>query len=204
MPTPAFHGIATVASRSTRTRSRQRHSSFLTLPELCRIGRHLAGVATIPPEAPAHDHGQLEFLLILRGTAVERIGQTEVTVHAGQLVWHLPGVAHEMVAVSADLDLRVVQLEPDLALAAQPPATSSVKLLTQSSEHPFSRWVGALGALAAGRAVVELKRRDQLLLLEDCDLASTDEAVSRGAHAARLRRLFSKALTATRIDHDTS
>ena len=78
-----------------------------------------------PDHKPAHYHGQLEFLLVLRGHAVERIGQTEVTVHAGQLVWHLPGVAHEMVAVSADLDLRVVQLEPDLALAGPPAATTS-------------------------------------------------------------------------------
>ena len=38
--------------------------------------------------------------------------------------------------------------------------------------------------------------------MEDCDLASTEQAVSRGAHAARLRRLFSQALTATRTDHD--
>nr|PZN18353.1 MAG: hypothetical protein DIU78_22955 [Pseudomonadota bacterium] len=68
-----------------------------------------------PDHKPAHFHGQIEFVLVLRGTARERIGTRTYTVHPGQLIWHLPGVAHEMVEASSDLDLRVVQLEPDLA-----------------------------------------------------------------------------------------
>lgn len=154
-----------------------------------------------PDQKPSHFHPQIEFVLVLRGMAVERIGTTQYAVHAGQLIWHLPGMEHEMVSASADLDLRVVHVEPDLATRSHPRAA---RLGAPPPElDSFAPWVRDLGWLAAGRPVVELKRGDQDALLEDCDLPSTERRDERdGDEQERLARVLAGAHRATRADHD--
>jgi AraC-like DNA-binding protein len=139
-----------------------------------------------PDQKPAHFHGQIEFLLIRRGFARERIGRGVHTAHAGQLLWHLPGIQHELVEASSDLDLRVVHVEPDLARA---------------NDRPLFSWVSELGSLAAGRPVVELERRSVDALLEDIDLTSNEPAWPRDAKP-RLRRALANAWRATKSEHD--
>ena len=68
---------------------------------------------------PRHFHAQLEFLVMLRGWAKVRVGRSLHAVHAGQLVWHLPGVEHAIDETSADCELRVVHVEPDLCARVQ-------------------------------------------------------------------------------------
>ena len=136
---------------------------------------------------------------MLRGTAVERIGTECYAVHPGQLIWHLPGMEHEMVSASADLDLRVVHAEPDLALSLSPKPKRSSN--TAAIRDSFSPWVRDLGWLAAGRPVVELKGRDRDALLEDCEQAST-EACDALRERNRLARALDTACRATSTDHD--
>jgi AraC-like DNA-binding protein/quercetin dioxygenase-like cupin family protein len=151
-----------------------------------------------PDQKPAHFHGQLEFVLVLRGRAVERIGKTLHRVHAGQLIWHLPGIEHELVEASSDLDLRVVHLEPDLAVAAGRGAASPSD---EALPHAFSGWVPKLGTFAAGRPVVELTQKCHDDLLDCCDTPSFALRDSREA-PLRLRAALERAWQATVSDHD--
>ena len=63
---------------------------------------------------PPHFHGQLECLLVTRGTATLQLGTNAATVRDGQLCWILPGVPHVMGDFSADFDMWVVQLDSTL------------------------------------------------------------------------------------------
>jgi len=125
-----------------------------------------------------HFHGQYEFLLVKRGWALERVGVQLHRVHAQQLMWHLPGLAHELIEASGDLDLRVVHIEPDLT----PP-------------------LAALGPLVAGRPLVELQSTDFDALLENCDRTS-DSGVGLEDRTQQLVSAAKIAYQATRTDHD--
>lgn len=131
---------------------------------------------------PPHFHNQLELLLILRRHGVVRIGRSRYPVHAGQLVWHLPGVEHALLESSADCDLRVVMFEPDLPAKIAGPRQ--------------------FGALAAGRPVVELTRSDFDRLHEQCDATCALELTTRAETTARLRQILSIAWAATLANHD--
>lgn len=139
-----------------------------------------------PDQKPAHFHGQLEFLLFRRGFARERIGRSVHTAHAGQLLWHLPGIEHELIEASHDLDLRVVHVEPDLA---------------QDDGASLFSWVARLGLLAAGRPVVELTRHTQDELMDDVDSTSSEPSWPRDAKP-RLRRALANAWHATQRHRD--
>jgi AraC-like DNA-binding protein len=131
------------------------------------------------PEHPKlyHLHGQLELLVVKRGRAVERIGNRTYTVHAGQLLFTLPGIPHEHLEGSSDLDMRIIHLETDL-----------VKDLEK------------LSVQIAGCPVVELSRQDYYSLLDDCDDCSIENAgfVDRGTS---LPRIAQKATLAVTRDH---
>jgi AraC-like DNA-binding protein len=142
---------------------------------------------------PHHFHGHLELLLVKRGHAIERIGNKTHTVHAGQLVWHLPAVPHEMLAASTDLDMRVVHAEPDLASALYGQKYGALK---GPPEARLSGWVKDLGWLAAGNPVVELRRADLELLLEDCESTFDDVQPTRDERP-RISRLLGNAWRAS-------
>lgn len=63
---------------------------------------------------PYHFHSRLEYLVVLRGWCEELVGAERHRAHAGQLLWHLPGVPHMNLAHSRDVDLRVVYVEPEM------------------------------------------------------------------------------------------
>lgn len=157
---------------------------------------------------PRHFHGQLEFLVVKRGTLTERIGGLVQTAHAGQLIWHLPALEHEMLAASRDLDMRVVQLEPALGahlenapLGSAARARRSLDKSTTTSGTPaFSWWFWELGCRVAGRPVIELSRRDFAALLEDCERTFDDEW-PLGDESPRLCRLLASAWRATQRDY---
>jgi AraC-like DNA-binding protein len=170
------------------------------------------------PKLP-HFHGQLEFLVVKRGAAVERVGGSLHRVYARQLIWHLPSLAHELVWASADLDLRVIHLEPDLV---SPPGSVIGEAVhrrtstTSSAERNcFAGWMRTLSRYAAGRPVVELKERDFHSILEGCDSTSDQMPSFRGATGVEGRRLgdgdratgrlqtaLHSAWRATHTDHD--
>lgn len=151
---------------------------------------------------PAHYHAQVEFLLVLRGRLQERVGRAVHLAHAGQLIWHLPGVEHEVIEASSDCDFLVLQAEPDLCADVAgsfrhgPPASGN------RSPALFSGWVRELGFLAAGRPVVELKRADRDRVLEACAVTCASESLLPEQAALRLRAALAGAWAATRDDHD--
>lgn len=150
-----------------------------------------------PHETPLHFHGHLEFLLVLRGRLVERFGPRSHAVHAGQLIWHLPSVPHELAFASHDLDMRVVHVAAEVASAmcqnwrldgssrARTPNDGKIGM-------PFSGWVRDLGWLAAGAPTIELRRADVDALLDDCDSDFVD-APPRANPTPRLSRLLQNA-----------
>jgi AraC-like DNA-binding protein len=157
---------------------------------------------------PLHFHGHLELLLVKRGWAVERIGHRTHTVHAGQLIWHLPAVPHELVLASPDVDLRVLHAEPDLANAmCRERRARGRDWAGRGRGSPagaaFSDWVRDLGWLAAGNPVVELGRSDVDRLLDDCETAF-DEEPPRADPAPRLGRLLQNAWSASVANRDGS
>ncbi|MEO7036978.1 MAG: AraC family transcriptional regulator [Polyangiaceae bacterium] len=153
---------------------------------------------------PRHFHAQLELLVLVRGRAQVRIGRTLHTAHAGQLVWHLPGVEHVLLEASADCDLRVLHVEPDLCAAVgrelAPFASATSSAATRVA--PLFDWARALGEFASGRPVVELKQQDRDLLLDQCETTCVDGELGASDVSARLRALLSTAFRATISDHN--
>lgn len=151
---------------------------------------------------PAHYHAQVELILVVRGRMKERIGQATHFAHAGHLVWHLPGVEHELVEASTDCEFVVVQAEPDLCAEV---GGSFRRADGDESSHapaPFADWIRDLGWLAAGRPVVELKRADQDRIREACAVTCANDGLRREEAALRVRDAVASAWLATRDDHD--
>lgn len=148
---------------------------------------------------PAHFHGQLEFILVLRGRAEERIGTQVHTIHAGQLVWHMPSISHQLLSASSDLDLRVVHVEPDLATTLNQEHDARPHRDPAGQHSTFSRWIRDLGWLATSRPVIELRRQDIDRLLDDCDLPF-DERPPTADEAPRLTRLLRNAWNSSRVN----
>lgn len=153
---------------------------------------------------PPHYHPQLEFLVMLRGHARARIGQAIYPVHARQLVWHLPGIEHELLEASSDCDYRVVQIEPDLCAEVVPRASglSAREQRLDFTSNRFASWARELGFLISGRPVIELKRADLDCIRDHCDLTCDDAQMSPGRAARSLRGALETAWRATRDDHD--
>lgn len=154
---------------------------------------------------PGHFHAQVEFLIVLRGRAVARIGRELHGVHAGQLVWHLPGVEHELREASSDLDLRVVQVEPDLCadVARTLRAPSERRAASPALDDNFSGWTRELGWLASARPVVELANADRDRLLEDCEITCS-EGLLPAQSSQRLRSALAHAWRATSRHHEAT
>jgi AraC-like DNA-binding protein/quercetin dioxygenase-like cupin family protein len=151
---------------------------------------------------PAHFHAQAEFLLVQRGRATERVGHAIHTAHAGQLIWHLPGIEHQLIAASSDCEFKVVQVEPDQCAALMRGSRSAAPQAANASHPSFASWVRALGRLTSGRPVVELKRADQDLLLEACSVTSASETLRPEQAARHLQDALANAWRATLSDHD--
>ena len=153
---------------------------------------------------PRHFHAQLEFLVMLRGSAQVRVGRSLYVVHAGQLVWHLPGVEHAVYEVSSDCELRVIHVEPDLCaqVGRELGSHGSKDKPVYAGAGSFTGWAHELGALACGRPVVELARRDLDALMEACHTTCADGSIAADDVPARLRRALSTAWLATRREHD--
>lgn len=67
---------------------------------------------------PRHFHAEPELNLVLRGEARVAVGKAEHRLGPGEFVVFAPGQDHALLEASADLDLFVVALEPELASVA--------------------------------------------------------------------------------------
>jgi AraC-like DNA-binding protein len=178
------------------------------------LQEHLLGKGTVHgavwrysrehPKLP-HFHGQLELLLVRRGLAVERVGRSIYRVHARQVIWHLPGIDHELLEASTDLDLRVVHVEPDVVTDATSALLGDSRHLCPSPAREegncFTGWVRVLSQWVAGRPVVELKEKDVDSILECCEPTSDQESGPIDLRP-RLRTVLRGAWRATRADHN--
>jgi len=102
---------------------------------------------------PPHFHGQLECLLIRRGSATLHVATQTQIVRSGQLCWILPGVPHVMGDFSPDFDMWVVEL--DSALVDECWATIDAGGRA-GDRGPFASWSLTLGEQLAGRAAVDV------------------------------------------------
>jgi AraC-like DNA-binding protein len=154
---------------------------------------------------PRHFHAQLELLILVRGSAEIRVGRSQHVVHAGQLVWQLPGVEHAVVSVSSDCELRVLHVEPDLCaqVAHELGTCGRPSNAVRPGAGSFNGWAQELGALVCGRPVVDLARGDLDALMELCHATSADGSLSAEEMPTRLRRALSTAWLATRREHDS-
>lgn len=152
---------------------------------------------------PLHFHPQIEFLVMLRGSARARIGHSLHTVSAGQLVWQLPGIEHELIDISSDCDFRVIQVEPDVCAEVGQLLRNDTSVRTRvAGANYFSSWSRELGWLVSGRPVVELKRADLDRIRDHCELTCADPRTSPAQSAAGIRGALANAWRATRDDHD--
>jgi AraC-like DNA-binding protein len=154
---------------------------------------------------PRHFHAQLELLIMVRGSAHIRVGRSLHAVHAGQLVWQLPGVEHAVSGVSSDCELRVLHVEPDLCaqVARELDTPGSPSKAVSPGSGSFTGWAHELGALVCGRPVVDLARHDLDALMELCHTTCAEGSLSADEVPARLRRALSTAWLATRREHDS-
>jgi methylphosphotriester-DNA--protein-cysteine methyltransferase len=147
---------------------------------------------------PPHFHGQLECLLVKRGTAVLWLGPRAIKVRQGQLCWVLPGVPHVMDEFSADFDMWVIQLDPNLVASCWRDVTGRGDV---ASDSPFAGWSVPLGEMLAGRTIVETGEDGARPL---CQLASSIWTATDRPQARRsLADLCRLALRVTRGNLDT-
>lgn len=127
---------------------------------------------------PLHFHGQWELILVKRGWTLQRLGTQLHRVHAGQLLWMSPGVAHENVEASMDLDARIVHIEPSLV------------------NDVFS-----LHCLISGQPVIELGSRDFDDIWDHCDEQTHCGPIFLDKSAAVIAA-FNRARLATDANYD--
>jgi AraC-like DNA-binding protein/mannose-6-phosphate isomerase-like protein (cupin superfamily) len=107
---------------------------------------------------PRHFHAEPELNIVFRGSAVIGLGDGVVRAHAGDVVLFHPGQDHELLEASAELQLFVVALRPEVAERACSPlarASSHGCRLTTSDLSSVEDQLGALGAVVDGNAVEE-------------------------------------------------
>lgn len=64
---------------------------------------------------PRHFHSEPELNLVTRGSGVFGVGDRTLAVAAGDLLWWSPGQDHVLMEASADFDLFVIGLTPELS-----------------------------------------------------------------------------------------
>lgn len=83
---------------------------------------------------PRHFHEDSEINLITRGTGLILLGDREIEVGAGSLVWFPPGLDHYLAAASADFELLTAGFRPGLL-----DAFTREHALTPSFARPWQR-----------------------------------------------------------------
>jgi len=146
---------------------------------------------------PPHFHGQLECLLVTRGTATLYLGTRAARVESGQLCWVLPGVPHVMGEFSDDFDMWVVQFDSALVEARWRDVAGGG---ARAAHGPFEEWSVPLGETLAGRAVVDATAAEVRALAELA--ASIWTAGERPEARARLAALCALALRVTLANLD--
>jgi AraC-like DNA-binding protein len=108
---------------------------------------------------PRHFHSEPELNLIAAGTATFGVGDMDVAVTAGDLLWWPPGQDHVLLKASPDFDLFVIGLTPTLSarvLGPNGPAAYSGATRVRLDPPAFARFRSLCAApLAIDPAAVE-------------------------------------------------
>ncbi len=167
---------------------------------------------------PRHFHSEPELNLITAGSATFGMGDTRLSVAAGDLLWWSPGQDHVLLDASPDFDLYVIGLTPELSArvlgnGATPAYGGSTR--TELGREALARlrsWCGApIGSDpgAVERHVGDLWRhahdlrttasdkhtltsRALVSLIERPELGRNDVAVAGRAHPTDVSRHFHK------------
>jgi AraC-like DNA-binding protein len=146
---------------------------------------------------PPHFHGQLECLLVTRGSATLHLGTRVSRVTSGDLCWVLPGVPHVMGAFSDDFNMWVVQLDSSLVESCWCRVAGGGD---REAHGPFEDWSVPLGEKLAGRTVVQVTAAESRTLSE---LAASVWTAGAGREArAALAKLCTLALRMTLANID--
>lgn len=148
---------------------------------------------------PPHFHGQLECLLVTRGSARLHLGGRAVAVRGGQLCWVLPGLAHVMGDFSDDFDTWVVQLDSRLVARGWHQAKGGGGA-EGWLDGPFESWSVPLGELLAGRPIVDLAADESRALSERAAGVWTAGAKSEASRALAELCTMALRLTLTNVD----
>lgn len=170
---------------------------------------------------PRHFHAEPELNVVLRGSATLAVGSNRTTLGAGQLVLFMPGQDHALRSASADLDLRVLALRPELAArlpgslsstasGAAVPASLVCSLAerlegiehvadAQVVERHLLEWFAELAALAA-KPSVQSRRAAELLGLEP-SLTCAEVAERIRVPTSELSRSFRRGLGLNLVDY---
>jgi len=171
---------------------------------------------------PRHFHGEPEINFVARGEAVLGVGDSTLRLSAGDLIVLPPGLDHELVEASDELQLFVLALTPELAATAYDPfahATSQTRRLDGARAHELESLLLALstvqnpGTVEASLADVfrttlealrprhVLSRRALLTWREDRDLSETALAARLKVDRATLSRCLRDDLGAKFVDY---
>ena len=105
---------------------------------------------------PPHFHGQVELLLIRRGTATVHVGARMQRLRAGQVCWILPCLPHVMTSFSPDFDMWVIELEAPIVGACWRALTRGAGSGAAASAADAFEGVASLGERLGGRQVADL------------------------------------------------
>jgi AraC-like DNA-binding protein len=179
---------------------------------------------------PRHFHAEPELDLIVAGTGKFGTGDAAIEVEARDLLCWPPGCDHELLEASADFDLYVVALTPELSdrvlgasgakILSGPTrvrlsATIFAQLLTASLKplaelealvvetHVAEFWRSAHAARRTVMPDVSLGRRVLASLLEEPDLPRDDRARLVCAYPTELSRHFRRAMGMTLTEYRT-
>ena len=106
---------------------------------------------------PRHFHEEPEINLVVRGSALVGVGGQELALGPGQAVVFQPGQDHELLVASADLELYVVAVRPELA-AKEPSLFVGARGAAQLSKEDLAQVAHALQGLGQVSAANVVER----------------------------------------------
>jgi AraC-like DNA-binding protein len=167
---------------------------------------------------PRHFHSEPELNLIAAGTATFGVGDMNVVVAAGDLLWWPPGQDHVLLEASPDFDLFVIGLTPALSarvlgsngaaaysgatsVRLDPPALARLRSLcaaplaadsTAVETHLGELWGGAHQLRLAAPGKHALTRSALVSLMQAPERPRSEIASKLGGHPTDLSRHFHK------------
>lgn len=149
---------------------------------------------------PRHFHEEPELNLVVRGSAVMGVGDRELRVEAGEMLFFQPGQDHVLLESSADFDLFVMALTPELAARAGGVIAGASGRVRRVDDAELVAVAATLEGLGHVQDATAVEGRLTALFLETGRAASPGHVVSRRAlESLRAEPTLSGATLAERL-----